>query len=278
MSNSLQTQRVLHGSTDISIVVNDFRAFQYSMSYISGEYLYIGSSFPFNNAYVELGGTVNAVTAAATVQIWWADAWTNAVEVFDDTSVSGKSLAQSGRIQWTTNELKSWDFEQRSSDVTGLTGTNIYNMYWCRISWSATLTANVILKYIGQKFADDDVLASFYPDLMQAAILDGFETGKTTWTEQHYMAAEHIIRHLKKNGTLKSGKQIFDPTLFVDASCHKVAEIVYTAFGEPYAERKKDAAKAYAEAISMKNLVLDEDMDGKISPLELQSRQGWLYR
>lgn len=275
--NSLYTQRVLHAATDISIVVNDYRAFQYSMSYTAGQYLYIGSAFPFNNAWVELGGTVNAVNSVCSVDIWYGNAWVPAVEVFDGTSASAKSLAQSGRIQWTTNDLKGWDLEQRSSDVTGLTGTNIYNMYWCRLSWNATLTANVVLKYIGQKFSDDTQLASHYPDLLENELLSGFSAGKTSWDEQHFMAAEHIIRQLVSKNIVKSGLQLFDPTIFVDASCHKVAEIAYTAFGKPYSELKSAANQAYTAALPSK-FVIDTDSDGKVSRCEQQSKSGWMTR
>lgn len=266
-------QRALHQTTDISNQVNDYRTGTYTFPYQTGEYLYFGSIFPFNNLWVELG-TLNVVPATASIDIWWGNAWEPAVDINDQTS----GLTASGRIQWNTNIDKGWDLEQRSFDVTGLSTTKIYDMYWLRMSWSANLTVGTTLKYIGQKFANDDILQSFYPDLGRSDIKAAFETGKTTWDEQHYMAAEHIIRDLKKRNIIQARSQLLDYSLFVDASCHKLAEIVYTAFGSPYFDQLKQAKDDYSKALNQKYFNVDKNADGRLDTVDRNFSTAFMTR
>lgn len=257
-------QRVLYGTTDISHEVNDYRAEHADFPYNTGQYLYIGSVLPFNNLWFEMG-TPNNVTASVSVNIWFGNTWVPAVDVIDQTN----GLKNSGRIQWNTDLNKGWDLQQYSKDVTGFSATSaIYNMYWLRMSWSANLHANSRINYIGQKFSDDTVLYSFYPDLNNTTVQSSFASGKTDWTEQHYMAAEHIVRDLRKNGIIITRGQILDYSLLVDASCHKVAEIIYQAFGEPYFEQLKAARSAYKEASQIKFFNVDRSGNGRLDDVE----------
>ncbi len=266
-------QRVIHDTIDISTLVNDYRTGAYTFPYEAGQYLYIGSILPFNNLWIEVG-TANALPATVSVEIWWGNAWVPAVDIIDETA----HLTVSGRLQWNTDIDEGWDIEQRASDVTGLSAFEIYNMYWLRLSWSADVTPTMTLKYIGQKFANDQILGSFYPDLTLSNIKAGFQTGKTDWNEQHYMAAEHIVRDLKKRDIIKSRGQLLDHTLFVDASCHKVAEIVYSAFGQAYAEQLKLARAAYNEALNIKFYNIDKNATGRLDPLERKFSTDFMTR
>jgi len=257
-------QRVLYQSTEISQEVNDFRAGTAAFSYTAGEYLYVGSILPFNNLYFEMG-TVNAVTTVPSVDIWWGHTWRAAVDVIDETN----GLKKNGRMQWRPELATGWDMEQYSSNVTGLPNTSrIYNLFWARLSWSNTMTSGTTIKYIGQKFSSDSILYSFYPDFNNSTIKTSFASGKTTWDEQHYMAAEHIIRDLKKRNIVKSRSQILDTDLLVDASCHKVAEIVYTAMGLPYFDHLKQAKEHYSEAINLRFFNTDLNHDSELSMRE----------
>jgi hypothetical protein len=262
----MQDQRVIYNTFDISPKVNNFRTGVQAFAYVQGGYLYVGSIAPFNNLWFEMG-TANTAPATAAVKIWWGNTWNDVVDMTDETA----GMTATGRLSWNTDRLKGWDIEQTSEDVAGITSFKIYWKYWVRISWSADFSSGTTLKYVGQKFADDDILYSFYPDLSLTDIKVGFETGKTSWDEQHYMAAEHIIRDLKKRGIIKSKSQLLDWSLFQAASCHKVAEIVYQAFGQPYADQLKLARAAYNEAIDLKHFSVDLDGDGKLSDFERQS-------
>jgi len=160
--------------------------------------------------------------------------------------------------------------------VTGLSSTNIYDKYWLRLSWPNAFTAGV--GYLGQKFSSDTYLQSIYPDLLQSTILAGYKTGKTDWNEQHFMAAEAIVKDLRKRNVIKDKGQIFDWSVFEEASAHKVAEIVYSAFGTAYREHALEAHKKYNSEMANKLLVIDENKDGRVDSMESQLSQGWMTR
>lgn len=258
-----QDQRVIYNTADISKNVNDFRSGTQAFAYSTGEYLYVGSIMPFNNLYFDLG-TANENAANVSIQMWFGNAWVNAVDVIDETS----GLTASGRISWNTDRLKSWDYEQTSEDVTGITTFKIYNKFWARLSWSVNMSASTEIKYIGQKLSDDDTLYSFYPDFAVSDVKSGFETGKTTWDEQHYMSAEYIIADLKKRNIIKSRSQLMNWSIFKDAACRRVACIIYTAFGAPYFDQLTKAEKDYSNAMDMEYFDVDLSADGSLDPYE----------
>lgn len=261
-----QDQRVIYDSADVSKDVNDFRSGSLSFVYTTTKYLYIGSIMPFNNIYFDMG-TVNTNAATPTVEMWFGNAWVSAVDVIDETA----GLTSSGRLSWNTDRLKSWDLEQTTEDVTGLTTFKIYNKFWLRLSWSANFSAGTAISYIGQKFSTDDKLYSYYPDFNSADIKSGFESGKTTWDEQHYMAAEYIIADLKNRDIIKSKSQMMDWSIFESAACRRVACIIYTAFGAPYFDQLQKAEKDYSNAMDIKYFMIDTSANGSLDPFEVRT-------
>lgn len=271
MTVSLISQRVFYGTTDISVAVSDFRVGSYALTYSAGNYIYIGSSAPFTNLWVEMSTVAASSAGNPTVQMWFGQAWENAVDIIDQTS----GMTASGRISWATDRLKGWNYEQESVTV-GLTGTAVYNRYWARISWASGFTAGIA--FIGQKFSSDTILQSLHPDLLQTQILNGYKTGKTNWDEQHFMAAEAIIRDLRKRNMAKHRGQILDWSVFEEASAHKVAEIVYLACGSAYKDHADSAKKRYESEMASRLLCLDETMDGHVDYQETIASQGWITR
>lgn len=269
----IQDQRVIYNGTDISIAVNDFRAANAPFVYQTGEYMYVGSILPFNNLFFELSHK-NTHSATVSIDIWWGNAWVSAVDILDETS----GMRFDGRLNFNTNRLKGWDIEQTTDDVAGLEAFEIYWRYWVRLSWSASFSNNTALAYVGQKFSDDSVLYSFYPDLAQDDMLTSFASGKTDWKEQHYMAAEHIIMDLKKRDIIKSKGQLLDWSLFQAAACHRIAEMVYTAFGAPYFDQMKTARDAYKEAMNMKFFSTDLNASGALEPVERRFSTNFVTR
>jgi len=268
-----QDQRVIYDGQDVSRYVNDFRSGTKVFPYETDQYLYVGSIMPFNNLWIDLE-ELNTVTSSISIEIWWGNRWEPAVDIIDETN----GLKETGRISWNTNRLKSWDIEQTTKDVTGLEAFEIYWRFWTRLSWSVNLTPATEIKYIGQKFADDDILYSYYPDLNSQNVKDSFEANKATWDEQHYMAAEHIIADLKKRNIIKSKSQIMDYSLFQEASCHKIAEMVYTAFGRPYFDQLLEARKLYKQAMDLKFYNVDVSGDGSLSPTEREFSTTFMRR
>lgn len=278
----IQNQRIIHNDNgtliDYSVELNDFRAGTATIPIVAAEdYIYIGSDLPFNHRYLDIS-TANDQASVISVEIWYANDWHAAVDEIDRTASSGATLATSGILQWTTDKDKGWDIEQESEDVTGLTGTNIYNMYWIRLSFSADLKNTTTINYVGNKFSNDDELYSFYPDLNQASLRTAFETGKTNWNEQQLMAARILIADLKKRNIIRGGQQILDYELFKEPSIHKVAQIIYGAFGEAYKPNMETAKKAYDDSINIKYFNIDYDNNANLNPDERNLQTGFMRR
>jgi len=269
----LSSNRVIHesGATlkDLSNSLNNFFSKTEVLNYVAAtDYLYVGSDVPFNHRYFDLV-VVNDENVDVTVEIWDGNAWVAAVDVQDQTksSITGPSLAQSGIISWVTNKNKSWVKERSTEDMTGsgLETLKIYNMYWVRFSWDADLKLTTELQYVGHKFSADEDLGGFYPDLNRSAAMSSFQSGKTSWKEQHIIAAEEVFKALRSRRELWTKGQIFYWEAFTVAACHKVAEIIYSAFGTEYETRKVDAAARFeAELDSVLSIGVDKDEDGHI--------------
>lgn len=271
MTISLITQRAFFNNTDISVVTSDFRQGVYAMTSTATDHVYLGSSTPLNNLWIEMS-TVSGVNAGApTVEVWFGQAWVPVVDLIDQTS----GMTASGRLSWSLDLFSGWSCEQLSVSV-GISGSAVYNRYWLRLSWPNAFTATIA--YLGQKFSSDTILQSMYPDLLQPAILAGYKTGKTNWEEQHFMAAEAIVRDLRRRNIIKDKGQILDWTLFEEASAHKVAEIAYRAFGTSYVDHVNMAVKRYEAEMAQKTLVIDENMNGHVESSEVTNTTGWMSR
>jgi hypothetical protein len=255
---------------DLSTILNNYLSESKVVDYASGDYIYVGSDVPFNHRYIRLA-EVNDQAADVTVEIWDGNSWEPAVDVIDYTEVGGVPLAQSGILQWTTDKNKSWARETSTEDMTGsgLTGIKIYNMYWARISYSATLDSATELKYVGHKFSKDEDLASYYPDLNRSNVKTAFAAGKVDWDDQHIAAAEELFNDLRKQRELWAKGQIFQWEPFTVACAHKVAQIVYNSFGEEYEGRRDKAGDDYGAALEGSlSQGIDKDEDGHVDEEE----------
>ena len=279
---SLQSQRVFFSDNgtllDVSKSVNNaINSESATIDFVDGEdYLYIGSPIPFINRYVQVG-TANDQDAVASVEIWDGSTWNAAVDVIDDTEVNGKALAQSGVIQWTTDKDKSWVMESTTEDIPALASLRVYNMHWARISYSADLKAETSFSYLGWKFSNDSDLGAVYPDLANASTLDAFSSGKTSWNDQHILAAEILIADLIRQNYINSGNQIFAYEQFNFAAIHKVAELVFEAFGDNFTDQKASAIKNYKMHMKQGIYVIDRNEDGHKTEYE-RSRVVGLHR
>lgn len=277
----LINQRILFNDNgtenDLSKSLNDFRASTEVIAFVSAEdKIYLASDLPFNHRYLDVS-VVNAQAADVQVHIWWAQAWHSAVDILDHTDVSGASMAQSGILQWKTDDEKGWDREQDSEDVSGVSIIGLHNMYWVRLGFSADLTGTFALNYLGHRFVESDlVLNDYYPDLNKASFLAGF--GVADWSHQHFMAAEDIIRDLRKGGVIKSPSQLLDWEKFEEAAVHKVAEIAYRGMGRHYREPKQDAQKAYNTAFKQVFYNVDKNKNANLDNAEKHMQSGFVTR
>lgn len=267
-------QRVLFDTVDISEDVNDFRAGTADFDYVAGSFLYVGSVIPFNNLWVEMDTPNSTANPVVSIDIWDGNSWNPAVDIIDQSV----GMTATGRLMFSPDFDKSWTLMDKSERVTGLETTKIYNLYWLRLSWDVDFDMGTKIAYIGQKLSDDAVLFSYYPDLNNTNLMTAFATGKTSWDEQHFMAAEQITRDLKRRGIIRDRGAILNPRLFVEASCHKVAEIIYTSMGPGYFELRQDVGKKYLDALNLKNYDQDVNADGKLDPDERQISTAFMTR
>lgn len=256
---------MIYNTLDISAKVNDPLTPAANFAYTAGSYVYIGSPAPFNNIWFQfVPGALNILASAPTISSWFGNQWVSVVDIVDTTD----SMTKSGRISWNTDRLKGWDIEQTSEDVSGLTSFKIYWKYWLRMSFANDFSGGTQLQYVGQKFSTDADLFAVYPDLNNSELLDSFESGKTTWDLQHFVAASEIVRELRAKNIIKNSSQILNWELIKMASIHKVAEIAYRGFGRPYFDQMKQAAQDYKSAININFYDIDKSGNGSLEPGE----------
>lgn len=263
---------------DMSVELNDLTAGTYVIPFVTAEdKIYIGSDLPFNHRYFAVS-VANDVASVASVEIWTGSAWESAVDVLDQTSSGGKTMKVSGILSWTPERNSAWGIEETTEDIPDLSTLKIYNMYWARLSFSGNHTAGSALSYVGHKFANDADLAGFYPSLNTSDVKGAFATGKTSWDDQHVLAAEEIVRHLRKKKEIRSSNQIVDWEQYNHAGVHKLAEIIYSSFGDDYEDHRKRAEISFNKAINLGVHQIDRDGDGRLDTRERMSNSGLFRR
>lgn len=239
-----------------------------TFSFVSAEdFIYIGSDLPFNHLYFKFS-TANTNTVNLSLSIWDGNNFENAADLFDETD----GFKNDGFITWVPDKNKGWGREDTNVNgaerVTGLGTITIYDKYWIRLGFDSDLSASSIISWVGNLFSNDNDLKVEFPDLMRTNTLLAFETGKTDWEEQHVRAAEIIIDDLIDRRIISSKDQILERRNLSRASVSKVAEIVYSAFGDDGLDNMTRARKEYDKRISKNLFVKDKDNDGIIDKNE----------
>lgn len=266
---------------DISRELGNFKASTKVIDLVAAEdYIYVGSDFPFNHRYIDIAA-VNDSASSISVDLWDGQYWRAANDIIDQSSLAGVTLAQSGVLSWvksTRQTWSRWDTNNEGEQITGLTGVNILNLYWARLTFSADINALTELNFIGHKFSDDNDLDILYPDLTRTAVMAQFKAAKTDWKLQHIQAAEEIIKDLKKTSIIKSSNQILDWELFRDAAVHKVAQIAFHAFGKDFFDNRDASAKLYKAELDKAIYNIDLNNNATLDNAERIFKQGTLYR
>lgn len=262
--------RAFYSGNEITKYVQRLDQSSFSFSYVSGQYFYIASDFPFNHLFFKLG-TKNDIAATMKVEYYGSN-WNEVVNLEDETN----AFFNDGFVQFTPNRNNGWSAVPDSTDL-GLPYT-VYDKYWLRVSFNQTLKPNVAFSYVGNKFTDDSDLFAEYPVFNDVNFLTAFASGKTNWEEQAIKAADLIIQDLQKGGVIVAPEQILDKKRFIGASVCKVAEIIFTAFGNDYIEQKKAAKEEYLSRLDLSQFNVDYNNDAILSPGEIVTRQNWLQR
>lgn len=265
------------GINEISKQINSYKSDTYLLTMTDTDAIYIASDFPFNHFFLKMGSVVNSESADMQVSYWSDNEWIDAVNINDYTG----AFSSSGFVDFTPDKDESW--ERSSTNYNGeiiddLTSINVYDKYWVRIKFNASLTPAIELKWIGNKFSDDDDLYSEYPIFNDSTFLTAYETGKTNWEEQHVKAAELIIADLKRKNIILGKEQILDRAILMPASTSMVASIIYNAFGSDYETQRTQAKNNYKERIDLSKFITDVNNNAILDPEELRVTQGWMSR
>lgn len=250
---------------DLSESMNDITVGTKAFTYLTGHYIYVGSDLPFNHRYFGVS-TVNATAANISVQLWDGKAWVAPAEVIDNTKLSGASMGRSGVVSWVPKRNENWKKEQSTADIPALSTVEIYDRYWARISFNVNI--NFSLDVLTHRFSDDSKLGIIYPDLINTKTLTAFKAGKTSWEEQHLLAAQQIIEELQKIGAATSGDQILVWDKFQMASMHLVASYIFRSFGDDFKDQFEQAVTDYKEAINMTIFDTDKNNNAKLDESE----------
>lgn len=263
--------RIFHDDLEITKELIRLNGVHVGISYVLGDFIYIASDLPFNHFYLKHAPPANNVAATMKVE-YYGSGWNEVVDLKDETN----AIFTDGYVEFTPNRNAGWT--RASSSVDFGLGKVVYDKYWIRISFSATLKANCELSFLGYKFSDDVDLFHEYPIFNSSDFLTAFETGKADWEEQHVKAAEIIIADLIKKRVIIAPEQILDRRKFIGASVCKVAEIIYTAFGNDYLTQKKEAYDEYHRRLDISQYSTDTNGNAILEPAEVETKQGWLSR
>lgn len=265
------------GVSELTNKLNKYKSGVDVLSITSTDAIYIASDFPLNNLYVKMGSVVNAITSSMTINYWSGMGWVNTVNLNDYTD----GFKASGFIEFTPDRLVSWGMSNSNSAgqfIPELSTITVYDKYWTKVSFGTTLTPSIELAWIGNLFSDDEDLFSEYPVFNDANFLASFESGKTNWQEQHARAAELIISDLIRKKVIIGREQILDRRKFIDASICKVAEIIFTAFGNDYIEQRKSAKEEYSKRLDLSQYNIDTNNNAIADFRDIVSSQGWMSR
>jgi hypothetical protein len=263
--------------TDKSLANQD-DASTVSLVLASGDYVYIAQRYPFTNVFIHMD-TVNTNASVLSGQYWDGTAWRDAVDVMDGTSVGGKTLAQSGAVQWSLDADYSWNITN-DTELTGapteLSTLRIFNSYWFRLKVSATLSAGTDSKEIGYCFTNSQRLKDF--DVELDGYLASFATGKTDWIDEIKTGSKLLVQDLKRMGLIMGPGQIIElDDVYVPCSLRSLA-LIYSNLGPSYKDKNLAIMAEYDKAMNIRRFTFDADADGKLTQREIAGTIKRIYR
>lgn len=260
---------------DYSTALNNYKAGTKSFSYVTGEdFFYIGARLPFNHFYAKFQRASELTDSEMTLEYWNGTEWCDIVELIDETN----GFSENGYVTWVTSKDKEWSCEDTNyngNQVEGLEDVVIYDRYWIRISFDQSFDGGddgviptparvpCIISWLGNIFSNDNDLAGEHKALTKQSLMTAFEAGKTSWEEQHEIAARELISDLVENGNILEKGQILSREDYRLASVSKTAEIIYGQLGDDYKDEVVTARKVYKERLSKRRPIIDTNLNGR---------------
>lgn len=228
-----------------------------TLPFASGDALFIGQYYPFNNFFALLD-TANAVATSLAISVWDGTAWVSVVDIMDATN----ALKNTGVIQFSPDRNKVWqsvyDTSVASNTPTELRDKARYDLYWVKITAAAPLTASTKVARLGYAFCKTEDLAMSEPEIDSYLPSWGGET-KTDWYAEIMDASDEVALDLKQRKLIMSPGQIlrFDDVAL--ATRMKTLLNLYTVLGPAFLERAKAREKTYSLAMNVSNFSFDRN-------------------
>lgn len=252
--------------TDISVVVSDPYAGEQALALVAAEdALYVGSDMPFNHRFFMLSEK-NVIAGSVAVSIFNGTEFVACEDVQDFTKLDGAPFARSGIIRWELPADQGWGRVAKASDITELAGVNSKAAFWAKLTFSAAFAFG--LKYVGFRFARDADLNTYYKALLAPKMMQTVNGGlpMQDYDAYHVLAAEEIIRDLRKIEVVRSCNNVLVPERFTDAACHKLAEMAYSSVQNQ--DRLEFAQAKYREAMGKMVFDVDQNGNGRLDRFE----------
>jgi hypothetical protein len=259
--------------------LDDYYAGTAALTIVAAEdKLYIGSRYPITRKYFKVSTPNSAATSAMSVKYWDGTTWRAATNVIDGSASSGKTFAASGYLSWETDKQYAWVKDDTvvsgSARITGLSATTLYDYYWVQISFSADLTTT--LAWAGDLFCSDSDLGAEFPDLVRAAVLGAWTSGKTSWEEQRVVASRLLAQDLKKVWPA-GATGVLGPDQLMLPAVAKTAELIFNGLDGREA-KATEARKEYDKRLDPRQFVTDSNANGREDPADSGFRVTRLYR
>lgn len=219
---------------------------------LNTEFFYIGSANKFAARYLQLA-VVNTVPTVITLQYWDGSTWNNVGDPIDQTL----GLTRNGFLSWVNQN------DWRKTAIAGVPE----ELFWIRMSVSASLSAGTILSSVLNLYCDDTLVRKYYPDLISDTRY--LPEGRTDFLEQYEAARDYVLLRLKQDKIIDDESQVIDPNEVCVAAVHAFAHMLLAPITDPEVDRRAvNAERAMNHELNRVRLSLDLDKSGIIEPDE----------
>lgn len=227
---------------------------------LTSDSIYIGYTGKFASRYIEVK-TLNVITSVMTCKYWNGSTFVLVDDFQDQTSLGGKSLAQSGFISWENQS------DWQASNLSGMDSD--VKLFWIKLELSVN-TSGVIGSFLNL-FCDDGLIKAYYPEMLSDARY--LPPGQTNFLPQYIAAKNLCVLRLKQRKVISEESQIIDINQVAIAAVHAAAWITISPIAVSDASKMlSDAAEAsFSDEILRLFFDVDDNNDGIIEPIETQN-------
>ena len=240
--------------TDVTDSVHRVDGKAASLSFNSGDCLYIGSRLKFNSAYLSLNLAALS-SCIGSPMLFDGNSFVEVGDVQDWT----KGLTENGVLSFSPAKNRNWQYKD-TDDIAELNTFEIRNLAWAKIPF--TTSGDIELEYVGHKFSDDIDLFGEYPMLAGQEFLAYF--GGTDYEKQHVIAGELIEKGLITLAGINGIEQVLTSEDLRLASVSKVAEIIFSNCGDNFAEKVAVIKAEYDARLTKAMPVIDTNNNAVI--------------